>query len=230
MRELVLTGSPFDLALPDVCALCGAPAKGCLSWQRVFETHGDSRNVVASARAPFCPQCLAQHEREVKRMSAFESLLQCFRSEMMIPAVMTSGVGLWLVPKFFPKPAHLDWISVAVFCGLLGFFGLIAWGSFQGAWDATRHLTVPPLTTVTKAFGFSLDASDTFEGERHLYTLENDAFYEALLEANRDRMWKPSGERARAATEKRWMLYIVLGAVAVALLLWDWIGPWISSR
>ena len=81
-----------------------------------------------------------------------------------------------------------------------------------------------------QAFGFSLDASDTFEGERHLYTLENDAFYEALLEANRDRMWKPSGERARAATEKRWMLYILLGTAVVALVLWDWFGPWISSR
>jgi hypothetical protein len=37
MGDLVLTGSPLELALPDICARCGEPAKGRLYWERVFE-------------------------------------------------------------------------------------------------------------------------------------------------------------------------------------------------
>jgi hypothetical protein len=228
-RELIFTGSPLELALPDVCARCGTtPAAGRLYWEKVFEhrdSEGGHSHHVAGARAPFCRACLAQHEREVKRMSPLEALIQCFRSEMMIPAVLSGGFGLWLLPRVLPKIATADWKDWAIFGGLMGFFGIISFGSGWAAWDATRHHTVPALTAVTRSFGFSREGSKTFEGIRHRYTLTNEAFYRALLEANRDRVWQPSGEQARAAAEKRIVLYVIIGILVAAAVVWGWLHP-----
>jgi hypothetical protein len=224
-RELVLVGSPFDLVLPDVCGRCGSAARGRLDWEKVFPGDSDKGPEVCGARAPFCAECLAQHEREVKRMPPLESFFQCFRSEAMIPAVLSGAATVWLLLKFVPRGYSGDWVSAAVFAALVAFFALISWGSYQAARDATRHHTVPPLTTVTASFGFSQDTSNLFEGGRCRYQLVNDAFYEALREANRDRVWKASGDRALSAANKRISLYVVLGALAAAAVLWDWLGP-----
>ena len=223
MGDLVLTGSPLELDLPDVCARCGEPAKGRLYWERVFEIYEDGHGrAVEAARAPFCPQCLAQHEREVKRMSSLESLIQCFRSESIIPAVLSGSACVWMIFKFVPKLPHADWIAVAAFCAVFAFFGLIAWGSYVAARDATRHHTVPALTAITESFGFMRITSQTFEGERYRYTPANERFAEALLATNRDRVWIPSGKTARKAAEKRVVLYVVFGVVAMIALVWDW--------
>lgn len=223
--ELVLTGSPFELALPDVCARCGAGAKERLHWERVFEQHNDGHTtVVGAAQAPFCGACPAQHEREVKRMPPIKSVLQCFRSELMIPAVFTGAGTVFMVYAILPKLPRAGLASLAMFSGLIAFFGWISWGSFRGAWDATRHHTVPALTSITKSFGFGLDIADAFEGERHRYTMSNELFCEALRAANENRRWQRSGERAQSAASKRIVLYVLLGVGAVGLLLWDWIA------
>jgi hypothetical protein len=224
MGDLVLTGSPLELTLPDICARCGEPAKGRLYWERVFEVYDDGHgHMVEGARAPFCPPCLAQHEREVKRMSWLESFIQCFRSQNMISAVICGSIAVWMIFKFIPKLPGADWLGVAGTCAILAFFGLIAWASYGAARDATRHHTVPPLTAITKSFGFSRDTSELFEGLRYRYTPANERFAEALLAANRDRVWVPSGKTARKAAEKRVVLYVVLGVVAVIAVVWDWL-------
>lgn len=233
VRELVLTGPPAELHLPDLCARCGVPAKRRLYWEKVFEVHDSESgysHLVIPARAPFCAACIAQHEREVKRMSWVKRLIQCFRSEMIIPAILTGALSAWMLPKFIPKVGHADLLALAVFAGLLGFFGLVTLGCFRAAWLATRHHTVPPLTSITRSFEFTTDISDTFEGERHRYTLANDAFSDALLQANRERVWHPSGKKARAAAERRILLYAAIGICAAVAVLWEWIEPYMPWR
>ncbi len=221
--ELVLTGSPFELALPDICAHCGAEAKRRLHWERVIEDYNDGHTTtVVAAHAPFCIACLAQHEREVKRMPTLESILQCFRSEMMIPAVFTGAGTMFFFYVLLPKLPRADLKSLALFGGLIAFFGWISWASFRAAWDATRHHTVPALTTITRSFGFGLNVAATFEGERHRYTLTNERFYEAFQAANENRRWHRSGEQFQAAASKRMLLYVVAGVAMAGVWLWDW--------
>jgi hypothetical protein len=55
----------------------------------------------------------------------------------------------------------------------------------------------------------------------------NDAFYEALLAANRERLWQPGSVRARRAEWKRNALFVVVGLVIAVAFLWDWIKPWV---
>ncbi|MEP7364481.1 MAG: hypothetical protein ABI972_14595 [Acidobacteriota bacterium] len=231
VRELILTGPPLSLALPDVCARCGQQAGKRLYWDKVVRNHdseGGDSIVIVGSRAPFCGRCLAQHERELRRMPWWKQLLQCFRWELMIPAAFSGAATLFAAIKLLPNPVKADRLDVAVLAGVVGFFGLISIMSLSGAWTNTRHHCVPPVTTITGSFSFGGDISSTFEGERHRYVIVNDVFFEALLAANRDKLWKPGSERARRASWKRNVLYVGLGLGAAVLLLWDWIKPWVS--
>ncbi len=228
---LVFTGPPFDLRLPAICARCAAPAQANLTWRKVFEitdSEDTSSYVIVTARAPFCPACIAQHEREVKRITPFGRILLCFRSELILPALFSGGFTLFLAPKLLPN--LLDpWPHNALAAAILGFFALISIGSFRAAWDQTDRRAVPPLTSVTAAFGFSRDISASFEGVRHRYTLANQIFADALLAANQDRTWHRSSPQARLAQRKRTVLYVVLGSVVAIALLWDWMEPFVSA-
>ena len=230
VRELILTGPPLGLALPDVCARCGEHAAKRLYWEKVVRDQssddGNSHHI-AGCRAPFCARCLEQHEREIKRMPALMQLLQTFRSQSVIPAVLLGAFGAFLTWKLRPDFLHPDALEMAAFAGVALVFGLLSLLCWKTAWSETRHHCVPPLTTVTGSFHFSGDLSEMFEGERYRYAIVNDAFYEALLAANRDKLWKPTGERARRASWKRKALYVALGITAAILLLWDWIQPWV---
>lgn len=229
VRELILTGPPLGLALPDVCARCGEHASQRLYWEKVVQdtSDGGSSYTIIGSRAPFCGRCLEQHEREIQRMPAWKQLLQVFRAEAMIPAALAAAAAVFAAVKLMPNPVKADWMDVLLFGGVVGFFGLISFGSLLTAWTNTRHHCVPPVTAIAGSFSFSGDISEMFEGERHRYVIVNDAFFEALLAANRDKLWKPSSERARRASWKRKTLYVVLGIGAAVLVLWEWIEPWV---
>ena len=229
-RELILTGSPLKLALPDVCARCGQPATKRLSWHKIIASHdsesGYAHKIVAS-RAPFCGSCLEQHEREVRRMPVWKQLLQMFRSRLMFSAVLAGIAATVAAIQLIPNPLTAHWSDVIMFAGITGFFALISLGSLVGAWRSTRAHRVPPVTTVADSFSFGDDISEMFEGERHRYVIVNDAFFEALLAANRDKVWKPGSKRARRASRIRTALYVAGGAAVAVILLWDWIQPWV---
>jgi len=230
VRELILTGPPLKLALPDVCARCGQPATKRLYWEKVIASYdsdsGYSHEVVAS-RAPFCGPCLEQHEREIRRMPLWKQLLQMFRSRLMFSAVLAGIATTIAAIQLVPNPVTAQWSDVIMFAGITGFFALISLGSLLGAWRSTRAHRVPPLTTIAGSFSFSDDLSEMFEGERHRYVIVNDVFFEALLAANRDKVWKPGSERARRASRLRTALYVAGGVAVAVILLWDWIQPWV---
>jgi len=220
----------LNLTLPDVCAGCGEFAKRRLYWEKPGE-HYDSgawySSTVVGMRAPFCVQCLARHESEVTRTNAIKSVLLCFRSQAMIPAVLAGAAAVFAAAKLMPDPLSADRTDALLFVGVVGFFGLISLGSLWAAWRATRWRAVPPLTTVTGSFSFGGDESEMFEGERHRYAVVNEAFYEALLAANRDKVWKPGGARARRAGWTRKVMYAAFGVVVAVVALWEWIEPWV---
>lgn len=222
--ELVLTGSPLKLLLPDVCAYCGAHGATPLYWEKVVlvtDSEGSASRLVEGIRAPFCPQCRATHEREVKRMSPLLSLMQCFRSEVMIGAVLTGGAALFFGWKLLPDLNGDVW-SVAAWAALVAFFGLIALGCLLAAWRATRWRAVPAFTSITSSFQWREESAGLFEGDRYRYTICNPAFYDALLALNQDKVWKPTGARARRAATWRTALYIALGFAAVLVVFWEY--------
>lgn len=230
--ELVLTGPPLRLRLPDICACCGAHGAAPLYWEKVVlvtDSEGRASRLVEGIRAPFCPQCRATHEREVKRMNPLLSLLQCFRSEVMIGAVLTGGAALFFGWKLLPDLNDDVW-SVAAWVALVAFFGLIAFGCLLAAWRATRWRTVPALTTITSSFQWREETAGLFEGDRYRYTIRHPAFYDALLALNQDRVWKPTGTRARRAAAWRKTLYIALGIAAVLLVFWEYFGEFLRRE
>lgn len=229
LRELVLTGPPLRLALPDVCARCGSQAAKKLYWQKVIGNdsgEGHSNEVIGS-RAPFCARCLEQHEREIRRMPVWKQALQMFRSQSMIPAAITGGMALFIALGMMPNLLTADRTELLVFAGAIGFLSVIALGSLVSAWRNTRHYCVPPLTAITGSFTFGPDESEMFEGERHRYTIVNDVYFEALLSSNRDKIWKPGSARGLRASWMRKILYVLGGVAAAVILLWDWIQPWV---
>ncbi|MBK7928712.1 MAG: hypothetical protein IPJ98_14825 [Bryobacterales bacterium] len=224
ISELVLTGPPLRLRLPGICAYCGAHGAAPLYWEKVVlvtDSEGSASRLVEGIRAPFCPRCRATHEREVKRMSPFLNLLQCFRSEVMIGAVLTGGAALFFGWKLLPVLNDDVW-SVAAWVALVAFFGLIALGCLLAAWRATRWRTVPALTSITSSLQWREETAGLFEGDRYRYTIRHPAFYDALLALNQDRVWKPAGTRARRAAVWRKGLYIALGIAAVLVIFWEY--------
>jgi hypothetical protein len=145
--------------------------------------------------------------------------------------VVIAGVGssfmLYLfMPRFMGELFKADWIGIAAFGAVIAFFGLIAWWSFRAAYIETARHAVTPLTSVTRAFDFSGDVSDMFEGHRREYTLANAEFAEAFRFANQARQWNPHGGAAKIAQRKRErfkkVAYVVIGAVVLWALWDDW--------
>jgi hypothetical protein len=220
--SLVFTGPPLELRLPSICAHCATPAPGHIVWRKVFEDRDDESTsyTILAARAPFCPACIARHERELKRFTPLDRLLLCLRSGLIIPALCSGGLTLWLTPKFLPG-VFGSWPGNALSAAVPGLFSLIALGSFLAAWrDSERH-AVPPLTSITASFGFSRDIAGTFEGVRHRYTLANPDFAAALLAANEDKTWRRTGPKAQSASRKRMALYVIFGIAVAATFVWD---------
>jgi hypothetical protein len=229
-RELILTGSPLALALPDVCARCGQPAPKRLYWDKVIDSYDSDSGYtheVVGARAPFCGRCLERHEREIRRMPVWKQLLQMFRSRLMYSAALAGVAAIVAAIQLIPNPVNAQWSDVVMFAGIVGLFTLISLGSLFGAWRSTRAHRVPPVTAIAGSFSFSEDISEMFEGERHRYVMVNDAFFEALLAANRDKVWKPGSGRARRASWIRKVLYVAAGVGIGVVVLWDWIQPWV---
>ena len=223
-QSFVLTGGLGEAILPDLCANCGYPTSERLLVEKVFE-HRDSdastSYSIARVNVPFCPTCIRRHREEVKPVTPLGRLLLCFRSGTAIGGAFSGAFGLWLFPKLLPRMLSGDLTTLLVFSAVPGFFFLIAYGCFRAAWDETEHLAVTPATSITRAFDYSDDCSESFDSERRIYTLRNEQFAKAMLEANRNRVWNPNSRRARTAARKRNVLFIVMGMGMGAFVLWE---------
>lgn len=223
-QSFVVTGGLGEVVKPDLCANCGCPTSERLLVEKVFERRdSDSPTAYSIARVnvPFCPTCIRRHREEVKPVTPLARLLLCFRSGTGVGGAFSAAFGLWLFPKFLPRMLRGDLTNLLVFSAIPGLFFLIAYGCFRAAWDETEHLAVIPATSITSAFDYSDNCAQTFDVERRIYTLRNERFAQAMLEANRDRVWNPNSRGARTASRKRNVLFIVMTIAFGSFILWE---------
>jgi len=223
---LELTGSPLALAMPGVCANCGAVADERLVVRKAFlRTPSDDRSyhVIGAASVPFCGDCRRRHLAEVRKVSLTERVWMAFHSFSMIAAALNAAAALFCAVTFSPKVLRGGLVDLLIFGGLTGFFAMISYLMAKVAWRETEHRAVPPSTDVTGAFDFSDDRADTFDGERYVYTLRHAGFAEALAALNRDRAWSPKSPEAKRASRWRWVAIAAFVTFGVVMMAWDFI-------
>jgi hypothetical protein len=213
--SLILVGFP---EYPDLCASCGVPAQARLTIEKVFEVNSSDDTprgyVVDEVSIPFCPTCIATHDREVGRTTPLARMLLCFRSAMMISAlgaVFFAG----LLANAALGSMYRDMTSVVVLGGLSALCVLAAVGCTRSAYSETRRFAVPAQTSVTRRFDFSDDLSQQFDLPRRRYTALNPAFGEAFRALNRDRVWDPSSPQAIRASRHRGIVMAILLIVMI---------------
>jgi hypothetical protein len=214
--SLSVVGSPL---YPDLCACCGAPARARLTIEKVFERNSSDDTprgyVVGQACVPFCPTCMATHEREVSRVGPLSRMLMCFRSTMMYSAFGAMMFAALLAQGSLQRVTYGDTQSVVVLGGLSILCVLAAIGCTRAAYNETRRFAVPVQTRITGAFDFSDDLSEPFDAPRRAYTSLNPAFAEAFHVMNRDRVWNPSSAQAISASRHRGIVMALLLVVVV---------------
>ncbi len=226
---VTLHGRPSRLAMPPVCANCGSPADGRLLIEKVFRRDegpdGGVNYVVSAVHVPFCPSCIARHEAEAVTVSPAKRVLLCFRQPIIIGALVTGGMAVFLAPPALAAVVGGDGMGRLVFLGIVVVFGLIAAGSAYGAYNLSRRHAAIPLTSVTSAFDFTDDESDLFDKQRRTYRLRDPTFAEAFVYANQHRRWDPGSARAVVGRRGRTVLIIVCGLAAIVVLVGTVLRP-----
>lgn len=223
-----LTGALRELRYPNLCAACGAEAKSFLTIRKVFPHKRRQRREgfrIDGAKVPFCGACIARHEAEVKRVTPLTRVLYSFRSFLMIPVigcgVMAFLIGSQALAELRRGSGNSAYLLGSVTAG----FAALGLFFYVRCWLETARYGVEAQTSVTKAFDFSADLSEMFEGERRHYVLANETFANAFFGANANRRWYPGGKKARRAERKRTMLAILLAvALAIAAFVSWWFG------
>jgi hypothetical protein len=206
---------------PDLCAACATPTRAGLTIQKVFERNSSDDTprgyVIGEARVPFCPTCIARHEREVIRVPWLSRALLCFRSSMMISALGAVLFAGLLAHGALQRAMYGDMVSVVVLGGVSALCVLAAIGCTRSAYNETRWLAVPAQTSVTCCFDFSDDLSEPFDPPRRTYTSLNPTFADAFHALNRDHVWDPSSAQAIRASRYRGIVMVLL-LVAIVIV------------
>jgi hypothetical protein len=214
--SVTLIGSPV---YPDLCAGCGVPARARLTIEKVFERNSSDDTprgyVVDEVHVPFCPSCIATHDREVGRITRISRILLCFRSSMMISALGAVLFAVLLAKGALEGAMDGDMPSVVVLGGFSALCVLAAIGCTRSAYNETRRFAVPAQTSVTRRFDFSDDLSEPFDLPRRAYTSLNPVFGEAFHSLNRDRVWDPASPQAIRASRHRGIVMAILLVVIV---------------
>ena len=228
-HRVELTGPLRTLGFPNRCANCGAVTSERLPVRKVFARNTSylrrtgSRRYrgyrIDTARVPYCPACIAQDAREGQSLASRwrarlgSLLIQSF------PALFPLGFVVFLLTTISPPGTSGD--SGGFVRTLALVFGGSGLGLIAYAWWDTRRSMVPRQTSVTLAFDFSPDVSDLLDhNQRRVYTMRDAAFAEAFTTLNRDRLWQPdpAAERAEMRVWIACAIFLVLGALAAALL------------
>jgi hypothetical protein len=195
-----LIGAPRKLAFPQACASCGTPAGRRIRVEKVFRReHGEqpATFAVVGVDVPFCTTCTARHRSEVKHLPAGQRMLTLLRSVLLVPAAGFSIVALTLVAPLANRVADGNWHDALSFLGLVAGFGALGLACAWTAMRQSHRYRVTEPTSVTSAFDFSDDLSETFERERHSYQLRSPRFAEAFVAVNASRVWDSRGRSAR---------------------------------
>jgi len=224
--RLELRGAPSALAWPTLCANCGQATSERIRVSKPFyrqrhwgrsqtqKTPFDFR--IVSADVPFCPPCIARHRQALPRRSAIGRL----RTFLLNPAhVGTIGCAALLT---MVVPAALDMTGSSAMA-TWGFAGVLLLGILWIlglTWWTTRPDRLEPRTEVTRACDFSDNVALAFERERHIYTMRNQAFADAMAEANRDRVWTESDQSRMRRTSGFVFLAILIVLIIVRVWMW----------
>ena len=227
-HRLEVRGTPQSLTWPDVCANCGAPAVERILVRRAFYRYAHRRTVgwfgyqVVSARVPFCASCGTRHRQSVPR----RSWLRRYGWFLLNPAhIATIGMSVVLtmtlpsaleVPLMSPGGKVAWGIPGACVLGIVWTIGL--------TWWMTRPDRFEPLSEITSACVISHDVGQFFEGRRHIYAFQHQAFAEAFERANASRVWTARDQTSmwRKSLVVTVLLIVVIGGAR--LLLWYYEG------
>lgn len=215
------------LRFPALCPACGGPAAGELPVRKVFARHHDespTTYVVQRIAVPFCAPCIARHRAEEETQTRAEQLRRALLSEMGFAALFPGAAALFVWAKLaLPAVARGDAVEIAVFGGVGALFALISLACARAAWHRTARERVPPQTSVTRAFDYSDDLSDTFDDPRFVYAIHDPTFFHEFRTRNAELAWDPASPRARSAARKRTLLYVAVGTALLLVAGWDYL-------
>jgi hypothetical protein len=217
--RLELVGRPGDLAMPDVCACCGAQATERVERAAAFErwtedeTPAFSHWAIFRMRLPVCAACAARHREEERPVAARVKVVSLLHTWFSVGLVGGALLAACFAAQAARRAALGDCPGVTLFGLMAGVFALLALGHLVAAVRRRRGEWPTPETSVTACLAFGDDASELFEAERHVYRVAGARFEAAFREANVARLWDPSGPRAPRA--ERWRL---VAAAAIGLL------------
>ncbi|HEX5820112.1 MAG TPA: hypothetical protein VFY20_14585 [Gemmatimonadales bacterium] len=177
------------LAMPDLCAYCGAPAGERLLVQKVFaRTHGvmDDRpmeHAIAGVHVPFCPDCLARHRAEAPVLTRLQHFGSGLGSQMGLYALFSGGATLFCAKEALAALVGGGTVIVPAVIG--GLFGLMTAYALRLSWGATTRLRIPEQSEVTRAFDFSDDMSEGYRREQRIYAIRDANFARVFRTLNR---------------------------------------------
>jgi len=219
---LSVAGPIEGLSYPPLCPSCGAAASTALAIPKVFwfdpggDTPGGHR--IAQANPLFCTSCVARHRAEALEPGLVAILTTTLFSELVIPAVGTLSLGLFMLHLLLPRALgtlEKTWWLLLIACGLVG----VGISSFRTAWPATRWKRVPAQTSITRAFDFGDDDTGWFKTEPRTYVIRNAACGAAFARLNEALHAKLTGPEQRSRERRRWWIAATI-MVAIAILAW----------
>jgi hypothetical protein len=222
-----LRGAPGTLMWPPICANCGAGASERIRIQKAFYrqtrwgrgvNHAPAYKTV-TVDIPLCRDCAERHRVEAQNVSTFRR----WRSFIFSP-VHIATIGFTVI--FFKMDLSWNdfqglgprglWIASTPVLALLLAICLAFW--------YTRPDRFEPRSDITNACDFSTNVSMDFGPERHIYSLRNEAFADAFISANRDRVWTRE-DQVRNSWRTAYLGVIFLGGLVIArLLVWYYTG------
>jgi hypothetical protein len=222
-----LRGKPNNLVWPPICANCGRGSSDRVRVRKAFYrrirwgsqgTHAPAYNTV-TADIPFCHECAERHRADVRKVST----LRRWRSFIFNPVhIATIGFAIIFLKMDLSwrdfqglGPRGL-WIASAPVFALAFAYWLAFW--------YTRPDRFEPQSDITKACDFSTNVSMGFGATRHIYSLRNQVFVDAFIEANRDRVWTRE-DQERSSWRTAYVGAVVLSGLIIArLLMWHFTG------
>jgi hypothetical protein len=215
-------------------SFCSTPVEiGCGASERIrvrkafyrFARWGRGYNTAAyktvTADIPFCYTCAELHRAETAKVSTFRR----WRSFVFSP-VHIATIGFTIIYFYFKMQVSWSdfqslgprglWIASTPVLALLFAIWLAFW--------YTRPDRFEPRTEITNACDFSKNVAMELGRKRHIYSMRNQAFAEAFIAANRDRVWTPEDQK-RSSRRVLYQMMIFLGGLIIArLLMWYFTG------
>jgi hypothetical protein len=169
---------------------------------------------------PVCASCADRHRAELKHIGFFERILPALKTETTIAFIFPFLTTLFFFSKVLEDVARLKFERALFMMAPVTLFGSIAGVLWWQILSKSQKYSVPPDTIVSGSLSFSSRKKKLFEPERRRFEFRNEAFANAFLEANRERLWDPRSPTAIHARSNRAILQYAAIVVFVAFAIW----------